>query len=139
LVRRCRSGLGQSVVIDNWPGGDNLALQAVAAAPADGYRLLMVATPHAINVTLYEKGTITVTCHIAPVARRALGATATTRLRVLPPPPLKPWGLFCPPKKQTPGVRTIPVCSQRTNRHRTEAMNAFVVSRLIRATLSWPA
>jgi tripartite-type tricarboxylate transporter receptor subunit TctC len=43
--------LGQSVVIDNRPGaGGNLALQAVARAPADGYTLLMVATPHAINV-----------------------------------------------------------------------------------------
>ena len=51
--------LGQSVVIDNRPGGGgNLALQAVARAPADGYTLLMVATPHAVNVTLYEKSTI---------------------------------------------------------------------------------
>src|SRR5260370_15370952 len=36
--------LGQSVVIDNRPGGGgNLALQAVARAPADGYTLLMLA------------------------------------------------------------------------------------------------
>ena len=35
--------LGQSLVIDNRPGGGgNLALQAVAGAPADGYTLLMV-------------------------------------------------------------------------------------------------
>jgi tripartite-type tricarboxylate transporter receptor subunit TctC len=61
--------LGQSVIIDNRPGGGgNLALQAVARAPADGYTLLMVATPHAINVTLYEKSPITVTRDIAPVA-----------------------------------------------------------------------
>src|SRR5258708_7925378 len=61
--------LGQSLVIDNRPGGGgNLALQAVARAPADGYTLLMVATPHAINVTLYEKSTITVTRDIVPVA-----------------------------------------------------------------------
>ena len=61
--------LGQSVIIDNRPGGGgNLALQAVARAPADGYTLLMVATPHAINVTLYEKSTITVTRDIVPVA-----------------------------------------------------------------------
>ena len=61
--------LGQSVVVDNRPGGGgNLALQAVARAPDDGYTLLMVATPHAINVTLYEKSPVTVTRDIVPVA-----------------------------------------------------------------------
>src|SRR5437868_9400760 len=61
--------LGQSVVIDNRPGGGgNLALQAVARAAPDGYTLLMVATPHAINVTLYEKSPATVTRDIVPVA-----------------------------------------------------------------------
>src|SRR5262249_11657489 len=61
--------LRQPVVIDNRPGaGRNPALQAVARAPADGYTLLMVATPHAINVTLYEKSPISVTHDIVPVA-----------------------------------------------------------------------
>src|SRR5262245_59284890 len=60
---------GQSVVIDNRPGaGGNLALQAVARALPDGYTLLMVANPHAINVTLYEKSIVTVTRDIVPVA-----------------------------------------------------------------------
>ena len=61
--------LGQSLVIDNRPGGGgNIALQAVARAPADGYTLLMVATPHAVNVTLYEKTITTVMRDIVPVA-----------------------------------------------------------------------
>jgi len=61
--------LGQSMVVDNRPGGGgNLALQAVARAPADGYTLLQVATPHAINVTLYEKSNFTVTHDIVPIA-----------------------------------------------------------------------
>jgi len=61
--------LGQSVVIDNRPGaGGNLALQAAARAPADGYTLLLVATPHAINVTLYEKSPLTVARDIVPAA-----------------------------------------------------------------------
>ena len=61
--------LGQPIMIDNRPGaGGNIALQAVARAPADGYTLLMVASPHAINVTLYEKNTVSLTHDIAPVA-----------------------------------------------------------------------
>jgi tripartite-type tricarboxylate transporter receptor subunit TctC len=61
--------LGQSVVIDNRPGaGGNLALQAVARAPTDGYTLLQVASPHAINVTLYEKSPVNVARDIVPIA-----------------------------------------------------------------------
>jgi tripartite-type tricarboxylate transporter receptor subunit TctC len=69
LAQALSQRLGQPVVIDNRPGGGgNIALQAVARAPADGYTLLMVATPHAINVTLYEKSTVTLTHDITPVA-----------------------------------------------------------------------
>ena len=61
--------LGQPVVIENRPGGGgNLALQAVARAPADGYTLLLIATPHAVNVTLYEKLNVNVLRDIVPVA-----------------------------------------------------------------------
>ena len=61
--------LGQPVVIDNRPGGGgNLALQTVVRAPADGHTLLLVATPHAVNVTLYEKLPINVIRDIVPVA-----------------------------------------------------------------------
>jgi len=56
-------------VIENRPGGGgNLALQAVARAPADGHTLLLIATPHAVNVTLYEKQAINVLRDIVPVA-----------------------------------------------------------------------
>jgi len=61
--------LGQPVVIENRPGGGgNLALQAVVRAPADGHTLLLIATPHAVNVTLYEKQAINVIRDIVPVA-----------------------------------------------------------------------
>ena len=60
---------GQPVIIENRPGGGgNLSLQAVARAPADGHTLLLIATPHAINVTLYEKLNLSVVRDIAPVA-----------------------------------------------------------------------
>jgi tripartite-type tricarboxylate transporter receptor subunit TctC len=61
--------LGQPIVIDNRPGGGgNLALQTVVRAPPDGHTLLLVATPHAVNVTLYEKLPINVIRDIVPVA-----------------------------------------------------------------------
>ena len=61
--------LGQSMLVDNRPGASgNLALQAVARAPADGYTLLQVATPHAINVSLYEKSPVNVMRDIVPIA-----------------------------------------------------------------------
>jgi tripartite-type tricarboxylate transporter receptor subunit TctC len=48
--------LGQSFVIENRPGaGGNIATEAVVRAPADGYTLLMVSIPHAINAALYDK------------------------------------------------------------------------------------
>jgi tripartite-type tricarboxylate transporter receptor subunit TctC len=67
--------LGQAVVIDNRPGaGGNLALQTVARAEADGYTLLLVGTPHAINTTLYEKLNVNVARDIAPVASISNGS-----------------------------------------------------------------
>jgi tripartite-type tricarboxylate transporter receptor subunit TctC len=47
---------GQSVVIENRPGaGGVLASQALAASPADGYTLIVVASGHATNAFLYPK------------------------------------------------------------------------------------
>src|SRR5262245_27012276 len=48
--------LGQPFIIDNRPGaGGNIATEAVAHAPADGYTLLLVSVSNAINATLYDK------------------------------------------------------------------------------------
>jgi len=61
--------LGQPVVIENRPGGGgNLALLSVARAPADGYTLLLTATPHAVNVTLYPKQEISILRDVVPIA-----------------------------------------------------------------------
>jgi tripartite-type tricarboxylate transporter receptor subunit TctC len=48
--------LGQPVVIENRPGvGGNLGTQAAINSPPDGYTLVVVAHPNAINATLYTK------------------------------------------------------------------------------------
>ena len=47
---------GQSVVVENRPGaGGVVASQALAAAPPDGYTLIVVASGHATNPFLYPK------------------------------------------------------------------------------------
>jgi tripartite-type tricarboxylate transporter receptor subunit TctC len=61
--------LGQSFIIENRPGaGSNIGTEAVVRAPADGYTLLMVLTPNAVNATLYEKLNFDFIRDIAPVA-----------------------------------------------------------------------
>src|SRR4051812_23532798 len=47
---------GVSAVVENRPGGGTLiGTDAVAKAPADGYTLLVVAFPFAVNPSLYAK------------------------------------------------------------------------------------
>ena len=61
--------LGGPFVIEARPGaGSNLAAAFVARAPADGYTLLVVGAPAAINATLYGNLSFNVLRDIAPVA-----------------------------------------------------------------------
>src|SRR5262245_23356528 len=61
--------LGQPFIIENRPGGGgNIATEAVVRAPADGYTLLLVRAPNAINTTLYDKLSFNFLRDIAPVA-----------------------------------------------------------------------
>jgi tripartite-type tricarboxylate transporter receptor subunit TctC len=61
--------LGQQFIIENRPGaGSNIATEAVVRAASDGYTLLWVGPPVAINATLYDKLNFNFLRDIAPVA-----------------------------------------------------------------------
>jgi len=61
--------LGQNFYVDNRPGpGGNLGTEIVARAPPDGYTLLVVGPPAAINATLYDNLSFNFLEDIAPVA-----------------------------------------------------------------------
>jgi tripartite-type tricarboxylate transporter receptor subunit TctC len=61
--------LGQAVIIDNRPGaGGNLGTEAVVRAAPDGYTLLHISVPNAINATLYDKLNFDFVRDIVPVA-----------------------------------------------------------------------
>jgi tripartite-type tricarboxylate transporter receptor subunit TctC len=61
--------LGRSFLIDNRPGANtNIGAQAAANATPDGYTLLLLAIPQAINVALYGKLAVDLNRDIAPVA-----------------------------------------------------------------------
>ena len=61
--------LGQQFVIENRPGASsNIATEAVARAPADGYTLLLIGSFNTINATLYDKLNFNFIRDIAPVA-----------------------------------------------------------------------
>jgi tripartite-type tricarboxylate transporter receptor subunit TctC len=61
--------LGAAFVIDNRPGAaTNLGTEAAVRAPADGYTLLIVTPPSAINATLYAKLNFNFIRDIAPIA-----------------------------------------------------------------------
>src|SRR5580658_246340 len=60
--------LGQQFIVENKPGASgNIGTETVAKAPADGYTLLQVVTPHVINAALYSNLNFDFLRDIAPV------------------------------------------------------------------------
>jgi tripartite-type tricarboxylate transporter receptor subunit TctC len=61
--------LGQQFMVEDRPGaGTNIAAEAVARAPTDGYTLLLATVANAVNATLYEKINFNFMADLAPVA-----------------------------------------------------------------------
>jgi len=60
--------LGQQFIVENRAGASgNIGTEVVAKAPADGYTLLQIVTPHAINAALYTNLGFDFIRDIAPV------------------------------------------------------------------------
>ncbi len=69
IGQRLSERLGQQFMIENRPGaGGNIGTEAVVRAAPDGYTLLLVLPPNAINATLYEKLSFDFIRDIVPVA-----------------------------------------------------------------------
>src|SRR6516225_1013525 len=93
--------LGQPFVIENRPGGGgNIAAEAVVRAPADGYTLLTIGAPNAINTTLYDKLRFNFIRDIAPIASLIRFANV---LEVHPSVPVKLVSEFITYAKANPG------------------------------------
>jgi tripartite-type tricarboxylate transporter receptor subunit TctC len=75
IAQWCSERFGQQFIVENRPGaGSNIATDAVVRASPDGYTLLLVGSPNAINATLYENLDFNFLRDIAPVAGLTRGA-----------------------------------------------------------------
>src|SRR6201746_157892 len=94
--------LGQQFIIENRAGASgNIGTEAVAKAPADGYTLLQIVTPHAINAALYSNLNFDFIRDIVPVicaARLAYVVVVHPSLPVTTIPELIAYGKANPGK-----------------------------------------
>jgi tripartite-type tricarboxylate transporter receptor subunit TctC len=107
--------LGQPFVIENRPGGgSNIATEAVVRAAPDGYTLLLVGPPQAINATLYEKLNFNFLRDIAPVAGII---RAPNVMEVNPSVPAKTVSEFIAYAKANPGRVNMASAGNGTGPH----------------------
>ena len=72
--------LGQQFIVENRAGASgNIGTEAVAKAPADGYTLLQIVTPHAINAALYSNLNFDFMRDISPVMAGSSSAIAASK------------------------------------------------------------
>jgi tripartite-type tricarboxylate transporter receptor subunit TctC len=97
--------VGQQFLIENRPGaGTTIATESVVRSPADGYTLLMIGAPAAINATLYGKLNYNFIRDIAPIGSISLEPQAMV---VNPSFPVKTVPDFIAYAKAHPGEITM--------------------------------
>ena len=73
LAQQITASVGQTVVVENKPGaGGNIATQAVMAAPADGYTLLIHSVAYSVNPSLFANAGYDALKDLQPVAMAAV-------------------------------------------------------------------
>jgi tripartite-type tricarboxylate transporter receptor subunit TctC len=109
------SDLGQQFVVENRGGmGGNLGVQAMLAAPADGYTIILDAPNNAISATLYKKLPFDFIRDTVPVA----GVMRLTNIMVVPPSlPVKTVADFIAYTKANPGTVTFASSGNGTSVH----------------------
>ena len=69
IVQYLTEHLGQPFIVESRPGAaTNVATEMVTRSPADGYTLLFIGSPNAINTSLYTRLNFNFSRDIAPVA-----------------------------------------------------------------------
>ena len=107
--------LGQQFVVENRPGaGANIAVEAAVNAPADGYTLLLVGPPQAINAALYDKLNFNFLRDIAPIASILRYPNV---MEVHPAVPVKTVPEFIAYAKANPGKLNFASAGNGTSQH----------------------
>jgi tripartite-type tricarboxylate transporter receptor subunit TctC len=107
--------LGQSIVIENKPGGgNNIGTDYVLKSPPDGYTMLLVNPANGINTTLYKDLPFNFVRDIQPVA----GIVRTPNVMVVPATlPVKTVGDFVTWCKANPGKVNMASSGSGTSVH----------------------
>ena len=107
--------MGQTFIVENKPGaGNNLGVDYVVNAPADGYTMLLVNPANGINATLYKNLTFNFIRDIAPVA----GLVRTPNvMEVTPSLPVKTVAEFIAYCKANPGKLNMASSGSGTSVH----------------------
>jgi len=115
VAQKLSEGMGQQVLVDNRPGASgNIGTELAVRSPADGYTLLMVTIPLAVNPSFYRKLPFDVTTDLAPVS---LLAAAPFILTVHPSLPVRSVKELVALAKQQPGKLNYLSGGNGTNSH----------------------
>jgi tripartite-type tricarboxylate transporter receptor subunit TctC len=115
LVPPLSRALGQSVIVDNRPGGGTvIATEMVARAPADGHTLLLMANSFTINPAVRSKLPYDALRDFAGVSRLA---TVPVILSVHPSVPAKTFKELIALARARPGELTYATPGSGTNQH----------------------